>query len=91
MQTDVVNREDVGMAERGNRAGFEFEAMEAIGITGQLAREHFQGDVAAETGIAGAVDFAHAAGSDEPKNLIGTESIAGSESHASSVDCIAPK
>ena len=55
---DVVDLADVGMVERGDGFGFALEAF------GELGGGDFDGDVAVEAGVVGAVDFAHAAGAD---------------------------
>ena len=50
--------------ECGDGASFTLEAGEAFGIAGHVRGQDFEGDVAAELGVGGAIDFAHAAGAD---------------------------
>jgi hypothetical protein len=45
-------------------AGFSLEAREAIGIASHFRRKDFERYGAAELGVHGAIDFAHAAGAD---------------------------
>jgi hypothetical protein len=58
---DVVQLADVRMIQRRNRSRFVFESAEAFRVMGHWRGEHFDGDVAIETRIASAVDFAHPA------------------------------
>jgi hypothetical protein len=53
--------------------GFAFEAGHAFDVGGEGGGENFEGDFAAELGIAGAVDFAHAADSEGAENFVGAE------------------
>ena len=69
--TDVVERADVGVVQRSDRAGFALEAFrEALG-------GNFDGYFPAQAGIAGAVDFAHAAGSERGQHLVRAKGLAG--------------
>jgi len=45
-------------------------ACEALGIGGELARQHFDGDVAPEPRVARTVDLAHRAGPDQCEDLV---------------------
>ena len=58
---DTVDRRDVGMVQRGQHLRFAGEARQAVGIGGENVRQDFDGDVAIELGIGGAIDGAHAA------------------------------
>ena len=58
---DVVQLADVRMVQRRDRPRFMFESAQAIRVMGHWRGENFDGDVAIETRIAGAVDFAHPA------------------------------
>jgi hypothetical protein len=68
VRADVVYGEDVGMVQR-------FEASD-------VAVENFNGDIAADAGIARAVNLAHAARAEQGDNLIRTKTGAGSQPHA---------
>ena len=60
----IVDGGDVGMVQLGQRQGFLAEIF-ASGLVGErLERQYFDGHVAIEVLIAGAIDFAHAAGAD---------------------------
>ena len=61
------------MIQCGYGSGFEFEASQAILIRGQRAGQDFYGYVALQARIAGAIDFAHAAGADERLNFVRAE------------------
>jgi hypothetical protein len=56
-----VDGADVGVVEGGEDLGFASEAGETVGIGGEGFGEELDGDLAAEFGIGGAPDFAHAA------------------------------
>ena len=58
---DVVQLADVRMVQRRDRPRFVFESAQPIRVIGDWRRENLDGDVAIETRIAGAVDFAHPA------------------------------
>jgi hypothetical protein len=58
---DAVNRGNVGVVQRRQRPCFAFEAGQSIRIACERTRQDLDGDVPAETGIPGAVNFAHSA------------------------------
>ena len=78
LDAEVVNGDDVGVVEGGDGAGFALEAAAEVGggaertRCGVLAKD-FDGDVAIEAGVAGAVDLAHAADSERGLDLVGAE------------------
>lgn len=73
--TDVVELADVGMVEGSYRAGFALEAF------GEFGLGDFDCDGAVETGVAGFVDFAHAAFAEFGEDIVGAELVAGGEGH----------
>jgi hypothetical protein len=73
---EVVERADVRVVERSNRARFALEPLAEFG------RANLDRDVAAETGVASPVDLAHPARSDAPVDLVWSEPFAGAEGHA---------
>ena len=70
---DVVQRADMRVVERGDRAGLPFEA------AGEVRRGHLDGDLPPETGIDGAVDRAHPARANFVLNAIRPEFEAAGE------------
>ena len=58
---DAVDRGDVGVVQRCQNLCFARETGEAIGIGGEGVGENFDGDIAVELGVSGAVDNAHTA------------------------------
>jgi hypothetical protein len=46
-----------------------------------MLREHFDGDVAAEAGVAGTIDLAHAARAERRNDFVGTELGTGRKVH----------
>jgi hypothetical protein len=71
LRADIVERADVGMIEAGDGFGFALEAGFQGGVVGEVGGEDFDGDFAAEAGVAGAIDFAHAACADGGKDFVG--------------------
>ena len=59
--------------QRGNRAGFALEPSAAIGIGRVLCRQYFKSHDPIETSVCSLIDFAHPAGTERGKNLIGAE------------------
>src|SRR6516164_1131246 len=81
--TDIVNRENVRVAERGGGAGLLGKTLQAVRIAREGCRQDLDGDVAAEASIAGTIDLTHAACADGGLNVVGTELAAGSQHEAS--------
>jgi hypothetical protein len=81
VRADFVNRQDVGMIQRGGRARFLLEATEAIGIVAERCRQHFNRDFSTEPRIAGAIDLPHAARAKHRQDFVRAETTAGSECH----------
>jgi hypothetical protein len=70
--TDVVDDDDIGMAELGSRAGLSLEALDELLVEGELGREDLDGHVAIEGRLEGAVDHGHAPTSQLFDDLIAT-------------------
>ena len=56
---DIVDRADVGMAERGGRFGFAAETLEGLAIAGEIIGQEFQRDKTIEARVFCFVDDAH--------------------------------
>ena len=61
------------MAEGGGRACFLLESRHAELIAREAGRQDFDGDLAAQAGVVGEPDLAHAPGSDGRGDLVGAE------------------
>ena len=70
----AVKRGDVRMIERCESPGFTFESRLAITIGDERVEHDFEGDVAAEPRVAGAVDLAHPSFAERAKDFVHTES-----------------
>ena len=81
LDVHVVDRDDVGMAERRGGPRLLLEAAEPIGPGGDRRRQHLDGDVAAEPGVARAEHLAHASGADRRDDLVRAEARAGGHRH----------
>ena len=77
MGADVVNRENVGMIQRGGGACFQFETMEPVPVGSNPRGDDLDRDVAAKPWIARAVHLAHTAGPDRRHDVIRPELLAG--------------
>src|ERR1019366_1673591 len=69
----VVDGQDVGMVEHPGRSRFLLEPPQRLDIPGEIAREDFDRDVAAEAGILRSVHLAHSARADGREDLVRTE------------------
>ena len=58
----AVDGGDVRVVQRGQHAGFALEAGQALGVFGEAFGKDLDGNPAAELGVGGAVDHAHAPG-----------------------------
>jgi hypothetical protein len=58
---DGVDRDDVGMIERGHGPGLALESVPAIGILVELRWKDLEGDCSPQLRVFGGVDLAHAA------------------------------
>ena len=58
---DTVDSRDVGMIQRCEGVGFAVEARDAVRIVRKRFRQELEGDVAAEAGVACAIDRTHSA------------------------------
>jgi hypothetical protein len=70
LDLQVVDRDHVGVRERGHRAGLLLQAPERAGVHAARARQHLDGDLASQAAVAGAVDLAHAASAEELDDLV---------------------
>ena len=78
---DPVDVRDVRMVERREHLRLAFESRQPLGIVGEQVGQDLERDLAAQLGVAGAVDLAHAARAKRASDLIGTEPGAGCERH----------
>ena len=67
------------MIQRGRGTRLLLEAMKPARVAGNAEWNDFDGDLAPESRIAPAIDFAHPAGPERAENLKRTESRAGCE------------
>ena len=79
--TDLVDRADVRMVERCCGASFADHAPASIGIVRELTRQQFQRNVAPECRIVRAIHLPHSAGAERRDDLVGPDTIAGSQGH----------
>jgi hypothetical protein len=70
---DRVNRDNVGMVQRGDREGLALEPAAVLRI---VASKYLEGDIPLQAGIVGAVDLAHSSAAEQGNNLIGAEGAA---------------
>ena len=78
---DRIDRHDVRVVESGDGACLALEAREPLGIAGHVGREHLEGDVAREPGVASPIDLAHAASAERGRDLIRTQSRSRCQRH----------
>ena len=80
--SDVVDRADVRIVERGDGARFLFEAPARFRVRRERAGQHLHRHGPIEPRITGAIDLAHAACAERRDDLVRTETGAGLERHA---------
>jgi hypothetical protein len=67
---------DVWMIERRQRPCFPLEAREPFGVVRHVGRQHLDGDVALQLGVARAIDHAHPTLADKRGDLVRSEPTA---------------
>ena len=76
MLPDVVNGEDVRMVQRRGSPGFLLKPVKAVRVGRQARGQDLDRYVAAQAGIAGAIDLAHPAGAKWREHFVRTKTIA---------------
>jgi hypothetical protein len=76
---DVVDRANVGVIQRGRRAGLGEQAPLGVQIAHQLRRQEFESDEPAKPKVFGPVDDAHTAGANLVDNAIVGDRLADHE------------
>lgn len=74
---EVVQRDDVGVVDRGRVAGLVDEAFAELAVGGQRLVDDLERDAATQAGVGGAVEDAHAAAADDPVDAEVTETLPG--------------
>ena len=67
---DVIDRDDMGVGEAGERLHLALEARERVRIVRERRRQHLDRDVTAEALVACAIDLAHATSAERADNLV---------------------
>jgi hypothetical protein len=78
---EAMNRGDVRMIQRREQLRFAVESRRTLGIARETLGNDFQGYVATELRVAGAIDLAHAAGAERGVNFVRTEACAWDQGH----------
>ena len=81
VRTDVVDDHDVGVAEASAGSGLLLEAAQTVEVAGRFRRQHLDGNGTPQARVTGAVDDTHAPGAEPAEDLVGAQSIAGTQSH----------
>jgi len=85
LDPDVVNGRDIRVVQRRGRLGLLLEALPSVHVTGQLRREHLDGDLAVEPAILGQPHLTHAALAQLRDDPVGAQRV---PDHAASIDQI---
>jgi peroxiredoxin len=78
---EPVDRRNIRMIERCQHLRLALQSRQSIGVVEERRGKRLDGDVAIQSRIARAIDFAHAAGAQRSGDLIGAESSSNRESH----------
>ena len=73
---DVVDGDDVGMAEHAGRARLDLESADEIAVAGERFGEHLDRYVSPQPRVAGAIHDAHRSRAELTDDLVGPESLA---------------
>lgn len=76
VEANVINGNDVGMIQRGCRAGFQFETAEMIRIVAGGGADQFQSDIAAQPFISRPKNLAHGSGANFLEDSVVTYDLA---------------
>ena len=76
LRTDVMNYADVGMLQRRDGFRLVLEAHLQIGVRRQMGRQDLDRDRALQPGVAGQIDFAHAARAQQRLDFVWSQSCA---------------
>ena len=82
---EAVDRRDVRMVESREHFGFALKAREAIRIAGHRGRQHLDRHRPLQIAVGGAIDLAHAAGTDLRGDFVDAKAGAGSEGQTAGV------
>ena len=80
-RADVVDRDDVGMVERGGRARLLFESLQALRVVREVGGKDLDRHVAPEARVIGPVDLSHPARAERREDLVGAEARSGRKCH----------
>ena len=69
------------MVQRGEKPRFTLEAGQLLRMLRELFGKDFNGDFAPEPAVPGAVDFAHATGTEGANDVVGSKARTGFERH----------
>src|SRR5215475_14612032 len=70
MRIDVVNNQNVGMIERTGSASFLLKAIQSFGITGENGWQNLNCNIASESRISRAINFAHSTRANWRENFV---------------------
>ena len=79
--TNVKDRNDVGMIQRGGGLGFLLKAMKTLGVARPILGEDLDGDFALQCSVAGTIDLAHSTCAEWAKNLVTIQSRTWGQCH----------
>ncbi len=78
---DLVNRDDVGMIQRGRSLSFVHEPPPAVGIGDLVRRQNLQRNKAIEPGVARLPHLAHASRAEQRDDFVRAEADTWSQAH----------
>src|SRR5262245_56215188 len=81
MVADIVNRKDIGVIQRGDRARFSFEAAHAVSVTRERNRKQLDGNATPQPAVTRTIDFSHSTRSERGKNFVRPDLCARCEGH----------
>jgi hypothetical protein len=73
----VEDRQDVGVAERGNSLRLALEARPPGRLVSEARGQHLDRHIALQPGVTGTINFTHASGPEKAENLVRSDPGAG--------------
>ena len=83
-----VDRRDVRMIQRGEHFRLTLEARQAVRVSRQSRRQHFERHLSFQLGVSRSIHFAHSAGAEKTDDFIRAETRAGCQGQRRQLDQI---
>src|ERR1700722_169657 len=83
----IVDDADVCIVQRRDGPGFQLQALDGLGVRGQVLRQNLNGDVSSQAQVFGSIDLAHSTRAQSRLNFVTTEFCAYGKGHRFPATC----